>query len=300
MRGSARAPRFRRAPSETPAERTSVQRSSTHSARIDVTRAGAELHRAGAARSRWSRQLRNAEGDSAWTSEDGAPGYLLDCPSIPRCVAAFSLLRSSPPRRWGWPAAERRAGRRRPPRSSPHRRRPRSSSGSSPTRPRRRPSSSASRLLLSPRTGGRRASRSRTGPTSGGRSSTGATRTSSGFGVMLFPTGDHKERRTAQQQPLYLTDTRVRHVPTGRAPGRAGARDSHGAGRCPRSGALAGGLWVRIAFGPFSSVGEPPKGVQSTGDYMVHGSHLPVAGGRRSPGLDSPCALPLATGSLNL
>ena len=40
-------------------------------------------------------------------------------------------------------------------------------------------------------------------------------------------------------------------------------------------GALAGGLWVRIVFGPFSSVGEPPEGAPSPVSWITdHAYHL--------------------------
>ena len=47
-------------------------------------------------------------------------------------------------------------------------------------------------------------------------------------------------------------------------------------------GALPGGLWVRFVFGPFSSVGEAPKGLP-TRRHLVHGSRLPPRGGRGCP-----------------
>ena len=40
-------------------------------------------------------------------------------------------------------------------------------------------------------------------------------------------------------------------------------------------GALAGGLWVRLSFGPFSPVGEVPKGTQAPVDWITdHAYHL--------------------------
>ena len=163
----------------------------------------------------------------------GSPGYLLDCASIPLDASRPSLsLRSSPPRRWGWPAAERRAGRRRPPRSSPHRRRPRArvaralhGQGAGPRL--RRHGFCCHRERVVGEHLGREPIRRRVEdrrPAPRGRARV--------WGDVV-PNRGSQGRRTAQQQPL-TADTPGRHgLPAG-APGRAGARGRHGAGRCPR------------------------------------------------------------------
>ena len=64
------------------------------------------------------------------------------------------------------------------------------------------------------------------------------------------------------------------------APGRARAGATW-RGTISAPGALAGGLWVRISFGPFSSVGDPPKGVPAPVGHVV--SRITPTSWRRSP-----------------
>jgi hypothetical protein len=82
-----------------------------------------------------------------------------------------------------------------------------------------------------------------------------------GFGVMLFPTGSQKDAERLNNSlslPTIRAATAYRPaLPVVLEPGATWR------GTISAPGALAGGLWVRIAFGPFSSVGEPPKGAQS-------------------------------------
>ena len=94
-----------------------------------------------------------------------------------------------------------------------------------------------------------------------------------GFGVMLFPTGDQKDAERLNNSlalPTIRAATSYRPVlPVVLEPGTTWR------GTISAPGALAGGLWVRIAFGPFSSVGEPPKGVQSPVNWFTdHAYHL--------------------------
>ena len=88
-----------------------------------------------------------------------------------------------------------------------------------------------------------------------------------GFGVMLFPTGDHKDAERLNNSlslPTLRAATAYRPaLPVVLEPGTTWR------GTMSAPGALAGGLWVRIAFGPFSSVGEPPKGVQSPVNWFT-------------------------------
>ena len=116
-----------------------------------------------------------------------------------------------------------------------------------------------------------------------------------GFGVMLFPTGESEGRGTAQQQPL-ASDDPGRHGLQAGAPGRAGAgddmaRDDLRAGRA--RGRALGENRVRALL----ERRRASQGSSDTGE-LVHGSHLPAGGGRRRPGVDSPRAPPLDTGSL--
>ena len=93
------------------------------------------------------------------------------------------------------------------------------------------------------------------------------------FGVMLFPNDDlegapasQPARRPARDPPgdelLAGTSRRARPRKTWR-------------GTISAPGALAGGLWVRISFGPFVSDGEPPEGAQSPVVWFTdHAYHL--------------------------
>jgi len=82
------------------------------------------------------------------------------------------------------------------------------------------------------------------------------------FGLMLFPTGDQKEFEhlvNTFNVPATRPATSYKpELPVVLEPGVTwrGTISAHGA--------LPGGLWVRFAFGPFSSVGAPPKGVPAT------------------------------------
>jgi len=80
------------------------------------------------------------------------------------------------------------------------------------------------------------------------------------FGVLLFPNNDLKEldRRNRQGDlPAIRPATSFTPVlPLVLRPGKTWR------GTIAAPGALAGGLWVRLSFGTFVSVGEPPKGAQ--------------------------------------
>jgi hypothetical protein len=94
-----------------------------------------------------------------------------------------------------------------------------------------------------------------------------------GFGVMLFPTGSQKD---AERLNTSLSLPAIRAA-TAYKPALPVVLEAGTTWRGTMSapGALAGGLWVRIAFGPFSSVGEPPKGVQSPVNWFTdHTYHL--------------------------
>jgi hypothetical protein len=94
-----------------------------------------------------------------------------------------------------------------------------------------------------------------------------------GFGVMLFPTGEQKD---AERLNNSLSLPTIRAA-TSYAPALPVVLKSGQTwrGTISAPGALAGGLWVRIAFGPFSSVGEPPKGVTTPVNWFTdHTYHL--------------------------
>jgi len=81
------------------------------------------------------------------------------------------------------------------------------------------------------------------------------------FGVLLFPDDDLKEleRRTRDGNVpgLRAATSYTPALPETIAPGETWR------GTIAAPGALAGGLWVRIAFGPFSADGKPPEGAQT-------------------------------------
>ncbi len=80
------------------------------------------------------------------------------------------------------------------------------------------------------------------------------------FGVLLFPDDDLDElerRNRAGDLPAIRSATRYEPaLPLVLKPGTTWK------GTISAPGALAGGLWVRISFGPFVSVGTPPEGAE--------------------------------------
>ena len=78
------------------------------------------------------------------------------------------------------------------------------------------------------------------------------------FGVLLFPNNDLDEldrRNRSGDLPAIRPATSFHPaLPVVLRPGETWK------GTMAAPGALAGGLWVRLSFGTFSSVGEPPKG----------------------------------------
>ena len=81
------------------------------------------------------------------------------------------------------------------------------------------------------------------------------------FGVMLFPDDDLKaleDRNRRGELPA------IRHAATYRPALPSVLRPgSTWRGTISAPGALAGGLWVRVSFGPFVSVSDPPAGAAS-------------------------------------
>jgi hypothetical protein len=91
------------------------------------------------------------------------------------------------------------------------------------------------------------------------------------FGVLLFPNGDLKEldrRNRSNDLPTIREATRYEPaLPRVLAPGTTWK------GTISAPGALAGGLFVRLSFGPFSSVGDPPTGAQSQVIWFTDHAH---------------------------
>ena len=78
------------------------------------------------------------------------------------------------------------------------------------------------------------------------------------FGLLLFPTGDLEElerRNRAGTLPVVRSATMFEPpLPSSLEPGTSWR------GVISAPGPLAGGLWARVSFGPFASVGDPPAG----------------------------------------
>jgi hypothetical protein len=96
------------------------------------------------------------------------------------------------------------------------------------------------------------------------------------FGVMLFPNSDPQEldaRNRAGDLPAIRTATAFSpRLPSVLRPGTTWR------GTMSAPGALAGGLWVRISFGPFVSDGDPPPGASSRVVWFTdHAYHLKAA-----------------------
>lgn len=80
------------------------------------------------------------------------------------------------------------------------------------------------------------------------------------FGVLLFPNDDLEElARRNREGSLPAVRRAIAFEPKLPAVLEPGATWS---GTISAPGALAGGLWVRISFGTFTSVGDPPEGAQ--------------------------------------
>jgi len=95
------------------------------------------------------------------------------------------------------------------------------------------------------------------------------------FGVMLFPTSDLKElERRNQQHDLPAIRPATDFSPALPSTLRPGTTWR---GTMSAPGALAGGLWLRVSFGPFVSDGDPPPGAESPVVWFTdHAYHLQV------------------------
>ena len=189
------------------------------------------------------------------------------------CVASSAMLRSSSSARSHWQAAAVTESQRPCRRRSGRRRRPQRSDGSSPTRRTHRHSSSASHPSPSPLNGWEAEISVENRSAVAWKIVDPHHEAELAFGVMLFATDDVNElerRNRDLDLPAIRAATRYQPaLPVVLEPGNAW----HGVISAP--GALAGGLWVRVAFGPFSSVGEAPKGTVSPVQWFTdHAYHL--------------------------
>ena len=169
------------------------------------------------------------------------------------------------------------------PQPSRRRRRRRGSPGTSLPGRRRRRSSSASRAFTVTRTGWR--AEISVENTSSVAWEVGDPRDAAqrAFGVLLFP--ERRPRRARAPQPRRTTCPRS--VPRRATRRRCRPRSAPGEtwkGTIAAPGALAGGLWVRLSFGPFASVGDPPKGAQTPVVWFTDHAHASIrsTGNRRS------------------
>lgn len=93
------------------------------------------------------------------------------------------------------------------------------------------------------------------------------------FGVLLFPNDDLDDlERRSRNGDLPAIRAATNYAPA--LPETIGPGETW-EGTIAAPGALAGGLWVRISFGPFASVGDPPEGTQTPVVwYTDHAYHL--------------------------
>ena len=91
------------------------------------------------------------------------------------------------------------------------------------------------------------------------------------FGVLLFPNDDLDElerRNRSGDLPAIRVATSYRPaLPLVLRPGKTWK------GTIAAPGALAGGLWVRLSFGTFASVGRPPEGAASPVVWFTDHAH---------------------------
>lgn len=94
---------------------------------------------------------------------------------------------------------------------------------------------------------------------------------STSFGVMLFPTGELEEleqRSRDGELPGLRAARRYSPPPPSRlAPG------TKWRGTISAPGALAAGLYLRLVYGPFVAVGEPPEGMQAGFSWITDHAH---------------------------
>jgi hypothetical protein len=93
------------------------------------------------------------------------------------------------------------------------------------------------------------------------------------FGVLLFPNDDldelERRNRSGDLPAIRHAATYDPALPLVLRPGKTWR------GTISAPGALAGGLWLRLSFGPFASVGEPPEGAASPVVWFTdHAYHL--------------------------
>ena len=101
---------------------------------------------------------------------------------------------------------------------------------------------------------------------------TGRTSIDSSFGLMILPTGDHRELdrlNTAGELPaVRQAETIEPPLPGVLEPGETWT------GTLAADGALPGGSWARVVFGAFVAMGKPPAGLQDRVIWITDHTHL--------------------------
>ena len=101
---------------------------------------------------------------------------------------------------------------------------------------------------------------------------TGKTSIDSSFGLMIMPTGDHRELdrlNNANELPaVRLAESIDPPLPGVLEPGATWT------GTFTARGALPGGSWARVVFGAFVAMGRPPAGLQDRVVWITDHTHL--------------------------
>jgi hypothetical protein len=101
---------------------------------------------------------------------------------------------------------------------------------------------------------------------------TGSSSLDSSFGLMILPTGDHRELdrlNNAGELPAVRQAESVEPpLPGVLEPGETWT------GTLAARGALPGGSWARVVFGAFVAMGEPPEGLQDRVVWITDHTHL--------------------------
>ncbi len=91
------------------------------------------------------------------------------------------------------------------------------------------------------------------------------------FGVLLFPNNDlgelDRRNRNGDLPAIRPATSFSPALPAVLRPGKTWK------GTIAAPGALAGGLWVRLSFGTFSSIGSPPKGAEPQVVWFTDHAH---------------------------
>jgi len=109
---------------------------------------------------------------------------------------------------------------------------------------------------------------------------TGSASLDNQFGVMVFPTGDHRDldqRARAGTLPTVRAATTIEPPPPSVL--KAGASWD---GTLAAKGALPAGLWLRVSFGPLDAVDDPPAPLPRTIFTWItdHAYRLPAGSGQ--------------------